>query len=334
MNLHKKSVLIRAQSRIMMMLLMMLMLIGCITLLSCSVVTSFSSSPYPSFLKLYHPHEKKNQILLYTSSSSEEDATTVTVSTATVTTNTEEDESLLSELDQSIIEKITNNHFPDFNATNQLLTFKLPNHKPLGFTAEESLNVDPTNGDIFVFISKVKEGGFAEKIGVEVGDVIVALSGSFDEIVDVVFQDLNKVRSLITGRPEEKELIIKVIRYTDVLQKHESTLVDLCILPEGSFYDRDKNMEKCIETMYNANYEIDELETMDDSCGDKDMECMLDTLGDLWNDDWDEDDKDGDKKGDDDVKEVEKNKPAPWSSRSSGSGTYVRINGTMVNIDE
>ena len=142
-------------------------------------------------------------------------------------------------------------------------------------------------------------------------------------------------RSLIAGRPEESELVIKIVRNTDILQKHESALVDLCIIPEGQLYGRDKTIETCIETMYKTNYDVDDSdETEGALCSDEDVECMLDAMNDLWND---EADSSLDKKKDDDENNDEasqKTKPAPWSSRSSPSGTYVRVNGTMVNIDE
>lgn len=56
-------------------------------------------------------------------------------------------------------------------------------------------------------------------------------------------------------------------------------------------------------------------------CGDGDMECMLDTMFDVWNDEFE-----GDKKvEEEEEKEEEVKKPErPWASRSSPSGTYVR----------
>ena len=140
---------------------------------------------------------------------------------------------------------------------------------------------------------------------------------------------------MVAGRPEDETLTIKVIRNTDVMAKHQSALVDLCVIPEGQLYGRDSTIETCIETMYKASYEIDDMEGVDNGCDDDDMECMLDTITDLWSEDYGlEEEEDGSKedgkvKGGEEVK-----KPAPWSSRSSPSGTYVRVNGTMVNIDE
>ncbi len=125
------------------------------------------------------------------------------------------------------------------------------------------------------------------------------------------------------------------------MQRHESALVDLCILPEGEFDIRDKNIETCIETMYKAGYEIDDTEGVSQGCDDDDLECMFDQMTYLWDDEYNfgnaENKKDGKENGQDGgafAKKDEVKKPAPWSSRSSPSGTFVRVNGTMVNIDE
>eukprot|EP00551_Chaetoceros_affinis_P001339 CAMPEP_0203633202 /NCGR_PEP_ID=MMETSP0088-20131115/341_1 /ASSEMBLY_ACC=CAM_ASM_001087 /TAXON_ID=426623 /ORGANISM="Chaetoceros affinis, Strain CCMP159" /LENGTH=89 /DNA_ID=CAMNT_0050486445 /DNA_START=387 /DNA_END=656 /DNA_ORIENTATION=+ len=67
---------------------------------------------------------------------------------------------------------------------------------------------------------------------------------------------------------------------------------------------------------------------------DEDMECMLDTISDLWSEDYEVDGKKPEQNEAKKDGEQEKNKPPPWSSRSSPSGTFVRVNGTMVNIDE
>lgn len=232
-------------------------------------------------------------------------------------------------LDSIILSK-AQNHFK----SNQIYTYRLTTHKPsLGCTAEESL-VRGDDGESFVFISKLVSGGLAANAGIEVGDLIVALSGTFDSVEDMFGESIDKVRSLIAGRPEADELVIKVIRNTDVIQKHDSALVDLCILPEGQTNSRDETMEKCIETMYKASYEIDDLNAVEGGCNDEDMECMLDTITDLWSDDFDDVGIGGGNKEKAEEEKEEKKKPAPWSSRSSPSGTYMRVNGTMVNIDE
>jgi hypothetical protein len=64
----------------------------------------------------------------------------------------------------------------------ELLTMTLKDHRPLGCTVEESLNED----DDFVFISNVKEGGNADKLGLKVGDVVVGVTGLFGEVTIVI----------------------------------------------------------------------------------------------------------------------------------------------------
>jgi len=53
-------------------------------------------------------------------------------------------------------------------------TIRLLPHKPLGMTIEESLADDQ-----FVLITRVVEGGFAEKAGLKVGDVLVGVTNLF-----------------------------------------------------------------------------------------------------------------------------------------------------------
>ena len=57
----------------------------------------------------------------------------------------------------------------------QIMTLTIPDHQPMGCTVEESLDVN----DEYVFVSRVSEGGNAEKAGLQVGDVIVAVTGPF-----------------------------------------------------------------------------------------------------------------------------------------------------------
>eukprot|EP00551_Chaetoceros_affinis_P018352 CAMPEP_0203715864 /NCGR_PEP_ID=MMETSP0092-20131115/617_1 /ASSEMBLY_ACC=CAM_ASM_001090 /TAXON_ID=426623 /ORGANISM="Chaetoceros affinis, Strain CCMP159" /LENGTH=91 /DNA_ID=CAMNT_0050594197 /DNA_START=347 /DNA_END=622 /DNA_ORIENTATION=+ len=65
---------------------------------------------------------------------------------------------------------------------------------------------------------------------------------------------------------------------------------------------------------------------------DEDMECMLDTISDLWSQDFEVDGKTSEEQNEA-KKDVEKDEinPPQWSSRSSPSGTFVRVNATMVN---
>ncbi len=99
----------------------------------------------------------------------------------------ENDSGLNGSIDDTILSK-AKDHFK----SNLLYTFTLPEHKPLGCTAEESL-VQGEDGSKFVFISKLVPGGFAANIGLEVGDLIVGVSGTFDSLEDVFGEGLDRM---------------------------------------------------------------------------------------------------------------------------------------------
>jgi len=212
------------------------------------------------------------------------------------------------------------------------LTFDLEEHKPLGCTAEESV-VKAEDGSKHVFVSKVTEGGNADMVGVNVGDVIVGVSGSFEDVVEVIGSGLDRVRSLIAGRQSEMNLTLKVIRNTNIQTEHEKALIDMCILPEGE--GEDSNLSKCIEALYDSEYEIDDGEETK-ACEDADTECMLDAMVGIWGDELDVMGA-GTKIEEKEEENTKKKKTGwSWASRSSGSGTYVRDPKTrkMVNIDD
>ena len=60
----------------------------------------------------------------------------------------------------------------------KIFTIEMAKHVPLGCTVEESLHVD----DNFIFISKLTKKGHAEGAGLEVGDVVVGVTGLFGEL--------------------------------------------------------------------------------------------------------------------------------------------------------
>jgi S1-C subfamily serine protease len=70
--------------------------------------------------------------------------------------------------------------------------FELKQHKPLGCSVEESLANEPDAAK-YVFVADLVKGGNADKIGLRVGDVIVQLSGTFDEVVDVAGLGIGKM---------------------------------------------------------------------------------------------------------------------------------------------
>jgi predicted metalloprotease with PDZ domain len=70
-----------------------------------------------------------------------------------------------------------------------LLIMTLKDHRPLGCTVEESLNEE----DDYVFISKLTEGGNADKAGLKVGDVVVGVTGLFEEVTIVMDSGLEQM---------------------------------------------------------------------------------------------------------------------------------------------
>lgn len=126
--------------------------------------------------KNFSPHVHFNNVFLKMSNKDEDD-----------NNNNEDGTAEMSELDTQILSKVQN-HFK----SNLLYTFHLTNHKPLGCTAEESL-VQGEDGEKFVFISKLVAGGYAATAGLEVGDLIVGLSGTFDLVEDTFGEGLDRV---------------------------------------------------------------------------------------------------------------------------------------------
>lgn len=211
----------------------------------------------------------------------------------------------------------------------KLNEFELKEHKPLGCSVEESLAHEP-DGAKYVFVADVTKGGNAAMAGIKIGDVIMQLSGTFDEVVDVAGLGIDKIRSLVAGRPDESPLIIRVARGSAVMQRHELALVELCIIGD------DAATAECITSIYEADdYDLADDGDMAMQCEEDDgTECMLDSLWNTWSDDLPS--VANSETEEEEVKIEKKKKVAPWSSRSSGSGTYVRDpkTGKMVNIDE
>ena len=116
------------------------------------------------------------------------------------------------------------------------------------------------------------------------------------------------------------------------MNRHRLALAELCIVGD------DADTADCITSIYSADNDI----TLEDSsaitiCDEDDgTECMLDSMWIAWTEDLPSPAKE-EGEGDGRVQEKEeKKKVAPWSSRSSPSGTYVRDpkTGKLVNIDE
>jgi predicted metalloprotease with PDZ domain len=70
-----------------------------------------------------------------------------------------------------------------------LITVELSDHKPLGCRIEESL----VPGQPHVFVMGLTEQGHAEKAGIQIGDVIVGVTGLFGAMEDVTGMGIEKV---------------------------------------------------------------------------------------------------------------------------------------------
>lgn len=207
----------------------------------------------------------------------------------------------------------------------EFISFQLDEHKPLGCTVEETLD----SLSEYVFVSKVVPGGLADKAGIQVGDVIVAVTGLFGEVTTVLDSGIEKLKGLVASVPAEDSLRICIARGTDVLEKHETALVDLCSSDGAS----DSEVEGCIVDFIKDGYNLDEDDDQVTDCGDEDTECLIDNMMDLWAEELPPPPPSS--TADVDMSESSSKQPKPWSSRSSPSGTYVRdpVTGEMKNID-
>jgi hypothetical protein len=209
------------------------------------------------------------------------------------------------------------NMFPD--AT--ILEFTLEEHKPLGCTVEESL-AHPM--EKHVFITKLKESGHAKAAGLQVGDVLVSIPGIFGDETLVSGMGVEQVKSLVSGRDEQEPLQLRVARGTDVMEAHENALVELCMTPGAN----DDQVEECLTTIMAGAYLDDDADTSKDDSEvimgcDNEEECLLDSLYQMW-----EEDMPAPVKNSNDMEfdneSGQQETIAPWSSRSSPSGTYQR----------
>lgn len=72
-----------------------------------------------------------------------------------------------------------------------VVTKELSEHRPLGCTIEESM--DTVNDPAIVFVSKVVQGGNADKAGIKVGDVLVGVTGLFGDMTPVLKSGVEKM---------------------------------------------------------------------------------------------------------------------------------------------
>jgi hypothetical protein len=161
---------------------------------------------------------------------------------------------------------------------------------------------------------------------------------------------------LVSAVPQEEPLKIEVVRGTDVLERHETAIVDLCNMSGAN----DKEIENCVVDYmaggYDAGIEDDRASIGDDMVdegenlvSDEAADGLIDDIMSLWMDELPlPPDETTDSWSDELPLPLEKSgiidqarghnsdkKPKPWSSRSSQSGTFVRdpTTGKMRNID-
>jgi hypothetical protein len=142
-------------------------------------------------------------------------------------------------------------------------------------------------------------------------------------------------KGLVSSVPDEDPLTLQIARGTGVVDRHETAIVDLCQSPGSS----DKKVEECVVDFLAAGYADyvgeDDADVEDEVvCDDGDNECVIDNMMNMW--DADLPPPPTTSGISDPPAEGTAKKVKPWSSRSSGSGTYVRdpVTGKMENIDE
>ena len=145
---------------------------------------------------------------------------------------------------------------------------------------------------------------------------------------------------LVASVPDEEPLIMQIVRGTDVLERHETAIVDMCNMSGAS----EKEVENCVVDFLSGGYDLSDddeendnadsttLSTEDDDETSEDS--LIDDMMNLWAGEVPlppttsgiTDQVNGD---------TSSKKPKPWSSRASGSGTWVRDpkTGQMRNID-
>ena len=154
---------------------------------------------------------------------------------------------------------------------------------------------------------------------------------------------------MVSAVPSDETLRIQVARGTDVFERHEKAVVDICSISESS----ESDVEDCVVTFLTDGYYEDiggssdsssssTATTTDDDDDDTDKteadtDGLIDSMMNLW---VEEDDlplpPTTSGITDSSNQQNTNKKPKPWSSRSSPSGTWVRDpkTGQMRNIDE
>ena len=114
--------------------------------------------------------------------------------------------------------------------------------------------------------------------------------------------------------PVEDPLTLQVVRGTNILERHESAIVDLCNF-EG---ENDNDVEDCVVDFIAGGYDLSVVE--DDKVAecdsdDEDAECMIDSMYNMWADELPPPSTTSDST---DGINDESTAPKPWSSRYNG----------------
>lgn len=129
---------------------------------------------------------------------------------------------------------------------------------------------------------------------------------------------------------DEDPLTVQVVRGTNVLERHETAIVDMCNMSGAS----EKEVENCVVDFLSGGYDMEDDDERLDFSSEDNSEDLIGDMMNLWADEVPlppttsgiTDQVNGD---------TSAKKPKPWSSRASGSGTWVRDpkTGEMRNID-
>ena len=144
-------------------------------------------------------------------------------------------------------------------------------------------------------------------------------------------------KSMIGSMPEDQPLHLSIARATDVLEKHEEFLVELCSSNGPSDKEVEGNIQKYLSEGY---YDVEcptDIGTDDDEDDEDDIvaDGGDDLVGDMYNLWAEELPPPPPIDGNNEQPRETAEKIKPWSSRSSPSGTFVRdpVTGEMKNID-
>lgn len=134
----------------------------------------------------------------------------------------------------------------------------------------------------------------------------------------------NDSKGLVASCPEEQPLSVQLKRGTSALEDHETALVAICSDPMAL-----TESDECVLDYLKGGYQIDEDEPVEVA---EDASELLDNLHGLWADELPVATPSVAPEA---TEASSSNKPKPWSSRSSPSGTFVRDpkTGEMRNID-